>query len=342
MHFIGGFVAGSAPQIGYNSMLQELALNGHLMVASPLQFNNFFDHHSMANDVQRSFYKCYTQSILPMLGTIGSDVPVLGLSHSLGGKMRVLNECNVDDLPTVSTCANIYLAFNNFDSKQSIDMTASQISSTSPDIKRAMEMVGSPEIQKVLSIARSSPISGLKDVVSSNLPKNTLEAMGNLFSDEINGKINDIFAGVDSKINNLLEEALSSIQIPEFTPNAATTWKLLETDYDNPSNIIFQFKEDTIDQSPELVFYLRRRGFMPLLLSCEGNHLTPNNAGDRKELEFKKILLKQINMQAEASWGKADALRKRSRSSVNSFLLPGGADGGRQLPLKGSWDTDNF
>jgi hypothetical protein len=83
IHFVGGFVAGSAVTVTYGRMLTALANNGHLIIATPIPAVDL-NHARVAADVATSFTKCYNANVKPLLGAFGKDVPIFGLSHSLG------------------------------------------------------------------------------------------------------------------------------------------------------------------------------------------------------------------------------------------------------------------
>lgn len=324
IHFIGGFLAGSAPNIGYNYMLQELANKGHLIVASPLPVLNILNHLDAAESVQSSFYTCYQQSLKPILGDTWSNVPIIGLSHSLGGKIRILDECNPKNNRRIPTCANIFLAFNNFDARQSLDMTAN----ASPELKKVMEAVQSPEVQRLLNLAKSG--SPVKDAFTNNNP---FESVTNMLSNTLNERLGSIFSDVDSRLNDLFNDFPAF----DFTPTAAETWALLQERYFNPSNILIKFEDDDIDQSAELSRALQLRGFTPLMLTVKGTHVTPNVlvpnvGGEEASLAFNRVLGAQVNAIAEDNWGKS------YRVKANERYLPDG----RAKRGEASWDTDNY
>ena len=329
VHFIGGFVAGSAPSLAYNSMLQELANRGHMVVASPLPPMNSFNHMECAEIIQRSFIQCYNQHLLPILGSSASAVPVIGLSHSLGGKIRILAECNPKRVNQIETCANVFLAFNNFDARQSLDLTTAKMSQLSPELKRLADTIQSPEVQRIVEAARKSPLNGIREALAqgASSSKDPIDVMSSLFSDALNERISSIFSDVDSRVTNLFND----LQRLEFIPSSQETWRMLESEYDNPSNVIFKFKDDDIDQSDDLAFYLRKRGFFPLLLTCNGNHLTPNLAGDLSSSEFMNTLVAQIAGIADYNWGQG---RVRSASRTSTRYLPEGR-GDR-------WNSDEY
>jgi hypothetical protein len=89
VHFVGGFVAGSAATVTYGTMLSCLAANGHMVVVTPIPAVES-NHGKVAAEASSSFTNCYNQQLLPLLGGAGVYVPIFGLSHSLGGKLTVI------------------------------------------------------------------------------------------------------------------------------------------------------------------------------------------------------------------------------------------------------------
>ena len=63
-----------------------------------------------------------------LIGPRGREVPVIGLSHSLGGKLMALSNSRKQDRRKVPPkAANIFLAFNNYSLKQSIALSQDQL-----------------------------------------------------------------------------------------------------------------------------------------------------------------------------------------------------------------------
>lgn len=319
VHFIGGFLVGSAPSIGYNYMLQELASKGHLVVASPLPVS--LNHQEVARAIQDSFNKCYSSDISRILGSAVTDVPVIGLSHSLGGKIRILIESSSSSVRSTedrksATCANVYLAFNNYDAKQSLDLMGSVLSNASPEMKKVVE---SPEVQRVLALTRKNPISNIRSALGTS--PSSFGPAATLFSDVIKESIGDILDDVDDRLSSLFNDY-------EFRPSASETWSMFDRAYANPSNVIFQFEDDQIDQSKELQTRLEGSTYSPLLLRVKGGHGTPCavSADSAATLEFNKILGVQIGKLADDNWGKGAGAGNRGR-----LYLPDGT----------KWDSDD-
>ena len=65
VHFLGGFVAGSA--VAYGETLSDIADAGYLVVVSPIPAVQT-NHSSIATDVATTFAQCYKNRLLPLMG----------------------------------------------------------------------------------------------------------------------------------------------------------------------------------------------------------------------------------------------------------------------------------
>lgn len=112
VHFLGGAFVAAAPQLTYRSLLEHLAEQGYVVVATP--FVNTLDHLAIARDVAQSFSRAleYVQTrILQKRYT-----PIYGVGHSMGCKLHLL----VGSLYQQERAGNILISFNNFPARRSI------------------------------------------------------------------------------------------------------------------------------------------------------------------------------------------------------------------------------
>jgi Protein of unknown function (DUF1350) len=332
IHFIGGFVAGNAPSVGYNYMLQDLAEKGHLIIASPVPIS--INHQEIADSIQTSFFNCYNTNIMQILGNSMTSVPVIGLSHSLGGKIRVLIEANRNSAKCIPTSANVYLAFNNYEAKQSLEMMGALLSTVSPELKKVVDSLQSSDLKGYMSLTNLNPIPTIKNVMGSRSAErggdketspsggNTFESVAGMFTDILSDSLNDLLENVDERIKGAFEY--------DFIPTAEKTWSIFESTYNNPSNILVQFEDDEIDQSNELSMKLTRSSFTPLLLKAKGNHVTPCAVGPDSiaTTDFIKLLGQQMGRLADDNWGRAV-----SRGG-GRYILPSGRADSKE------WDSD--
>ena len=84
LHFLGGTIVGAAPQVMYRYMLERLANEGFLVVATPYSLS--FDHLATCDIVIEKF-----ERIAPMLARQYGAVPVVGVGHSCGVSITATN-----------------------------------------------------------------------------------------------------------------------------------------------------------------------------------------------------------------------------------------------------------
>jgi hypothetical protein len=115
VHFLGGAFVGSAPQLVYDYLLQQLASAGFAVVATP--YTTIPDHRETAIAALRSL-----QQVLPQLDAI--SIPRFGLGHSLGCKLHLLGSCWEQSDPWQKSLpprqGNILMAYSNASLRRSI------------------------------------------------------------------------------------------------------------------------------------------------------------------------------------------------------------------------------
>ena len=103
VHFLGGALVGAAPDITYRYVLEELAQEGYLIVATP--YNLSFDHLKTCDAVISKF-----ERVAPALARQYGAIPVVGVGHSCGSLLHILITSLFPDTPRA---ANALLSFNN-------------------------------------------------------------------------------------------------------------------------------------------------------------------------------------------------------------------------------------
>ncbi|NJN22730.1 MAG: DUF1350 family protein [Leptolyngbya sp. RL_3_1] len=133
VHFLGGAFVASAPHITYRQLLETVAKQGYLVVATP--FINTFDHRAIAQEVHITFDQAlhYLQSRVLQ----GRDLPIYGIGHSMGCKVHLL----LNSLYDGRRAGNLLMAFNNYSAKRSIPLL-DQVMALSPSLR--VEFTPSP------------------------------------------------------------------------------------------------------------------------------------------------------------------------------------------------------
>lgn len=142
LHFLGGAFVSAAPSVTYRWLLEHLAAQGYLIVATP--FLNTFDHEAIAEEVLITFGQAL-RYLDQRLGINDPYLPVYGLGHSMGCKVHLL----INSLWEVERAGNIYLSFNNYAAKRSIPFLE-QVVQFSP----ALDVEFTPNPEATLALVR--------------------------------------------------------------------------------------------------------------------------------------------------------------------------------------------
>ena len=335
IHFVGGFVAGSAVTVTYGRMLASLANSGHLIVATPIPAVDL-NHGGVANDVSTAFTNCYRSNVLPLLGKLGPEVPIFGLSHSLGGKLVVLMNSKKEARKSLPPrVGNIFLAFNNYGVQENIELGRAQAAKASPEVQKILEAVNRPDVQRLFQTAKDnkmvsdvfssffkSPAGPSKPIAEGEADGSTASGAGPTPGDFLSEAVNNLGAqlGIDirQKVAEFTNDASDRL---EFIPSSEETWQLLLDGYNIQKNVLVKFDDDEIDQSIELAVNLRKRGCDANIRSLSGNHLTPNVlvagvGGDTASAPFVNDMINLFNRMSDDAWLEIE--RRRSEK----FKLP--------------------
>ncbi|MFQ6636774.1 hypothetical protein Gotur_012960 [Gossypium turneri] len=270
VHFIGGIFVGAAPQLTYRLFLERLSekewghtynmlllppgqeavgakyltlLMGVLVIATP--YASGFDYFFIADEVQFKFDRC-----LRFLQETVHDLPTFGIGHSLGSVIHLL----IGSRYGLQRSGNVLMAFNNKEASvaiplfspvlvpmaQSIGPFLSQIAST-PTIRMGAELT----LKQLESL--SPPI--MKQV----LP--LVEQLPPLYMDLVKGR-------------------------EDFAPKPEETRQLIKSYYGISRNLLIKFKDDTIDETPNLAQVLSSESAISSMLDMSirllpGDHGLP-------------------------------------------------------------------
>jgi hypothetical protein len=129
IHFLGGAFVATAPQVTYRCLLETLAKQGYVIVATP--FVNTLDHGAIARNVLNRF-----ESILERLQQTNQlsvgYLPIYGIGHSMGCKLHLL----IGSLFNVNRAGNILISYNNYPANQAIPFLEQLQISAAPFFKQ--------------------------------------------------------------------------------------------------------------------------------------------------------------------------------------------------------------
>ncbi|HEY9908532.1 MAG TPA: DUF1350 family protein [Thermosynechococcaceae cyanobacterium] len=136
LHFLGGAFVATAPHITYRRLLERLALQGYVVVATP--FVNTFDHRAIAQTVLRNFDRAVAQLYDTQLRR--RSLPVYGVGHSMGCKLHLLT----GSLFGAERAGNILVSFNNYSARDAVPLVEQFTAVFSQFSAEAMEFTPSP------------------------------------------------------------------------------------------------------------------------------------------------------------------------------------------------------
>ena len=298
IHFVGGFLAGSsAVTVAYNGILMSLAESGHLIVATPIPPFSI-DHGNVAKNIASQFTNVYNNDIRKLVGNRQlDDIPVIGLSHSLGGKLTALMNSRKEDRKMLPLKAgNIFLSFNNYGVQDTSAMGFKQAKRVSPDVEKFIGMASRPEVKQAFEAVKDSSLlnnifnkatSALRDDPRVSL-SGAIGALGDQLGVDIAKRVEEFSKDLQGQIDASVNSIPTDI---EFDPSPDATWAFMQAGYNVQHNVAIQFQDDDIDQSMDLAMNLRKRGCDINVKTLQGNHLTPltpttlqqnkrNNRGD--------------------------------------------------------------
>ncbi|HEY9698793.1 MAG TPA: DUF1350 family protein [Trichocoleus sp.] len=114
IHFLGGAFVATAPHVTYRSLLEFLAMQGYVIIATP--FVNTMDHTTIAQRVLRLSNLAIDQVQTQILRN--RSLPIYGIGHSMGCKLHLL----IGSLFPQERAGNILISFNNYPAKRSIPL----------------------------------------------------------------------------------------------------------------------------------------------------------------------------------------------------------------------------
>lgn len=113
VHFLGGAFVAAAPQVTYRFLLEYLARERYVVIATP--FVNTLNHGEMAQEALNRFEQiCDRLYVTGQLRKRG--LPVYGVGHSMGCKLHLL----ISSLFNVKRAGNVLMAYNNYPARRSI------------------------------------------------------------------------------------------------------------------------------------------------------------------------------------------------------------------------------
>lgn len=226
LHFLGGAIVGAAPHISYRYLLERLAEEGYLIVATPYDLS--FDHLATCDAVLSRF-----ETIAGDLALTYGALPVIGVGHSCGALLQLLITSLFPDTPRA---ANALISYNNKPVQEAVPV---------------FEEVVAPFFTYVAARNATNRRNG-GEIISLGLELAKTGVTGKLPSDDLLTKAMKIAVFPPAMDDNIKDK---EIQVPDFVREAYTTLigpPVSALSQAGLTPVVFDFLE-TLEQIPKLI-----------------------------------------------------------------------------------------
>jgi hypothetical protein len=324
IHFTGGTFFGSAPNLWYRQLLQDIVKNTQCAVIatsipvtllqSPLQ------HVKLAKKVQQQFQTAWKDVLYDEYGEELQNVPVCGMGHSLGARLMVvlatlgaLPEPKAGKKPRIGPPfykSAVLVSFTNYGAAAGIPGIY-QLNKAS----RKMEEDASSTSKNGRSSNKSRQRRADDWLDDDDYESD--EDWGELFSE-----LQDAVLGQAGRVQTALTPSSQEL---EFFPTPEQLWTALGEDsrYSIPQTLVVQFDNDEIDQSSKLALALTETSDVKFA-RIRGTHLTPVSVQEDEAVagsssDISKAWFQQINSRAgRVLWA---VLKGRQQADSNEIAL---------------------
>jgi Protein of unknown function (DUF1350) len=235
IHFLGGALVGAAPHVSYRYVLERLADEGYLIVATPYSLS--FDHLSTCDAILSRF-----ENIAPTIARTYGALPVVGVGHSCGALLQLLITSLFPDTPRA---ANALISYNNKPVSEAVPL---------------FEEVVAPFFTYVAARNDTNRPDGI-EVLSTGLELAKVMTLGKLPSDRLLNKaiklaIPPFLTGMMKTSDNVdVESNRNKVKIPMAVRDAFATFALpIQSGLVGAgvTPLVYDFFE-TLEQIPKLI-----------------------------------------------------------------------------------------
>ena len=267
VHFLGGAFVGVAPHFAYRFLLESLADEGYVIIATPYKLT--FSYVDLCAEIEARS-RVASEALREQYG----GVPLVGLGHSCGALLHVLLSAAFPQDP--GPAVNVLISYNNKPAREAIqeyDRVVAPFARTVSE-RGAVQLTLRGVIETLADQAE-----GLAHNISrTNLAPRFVGA-------ELLPLARQGLPGVEQVVELIetIGRGDAAGTPPEFVPSPAETRVLAAGRYRVPRTTLIRFDDDSLDQTPDLYDALQQREGADMagrarvveMVSLGGTHLTP-------------------------------------------------------------------
>ena len=262
IHFIGGAFVGASPQLSYRSFLEKLCERGRaIVIATPYAL--LFDQLRCAEEAQFRYDRCLRELCSPSpkvrpetaaaLASVDIEgLPSFGVGHSLGSLLHLMIGSRYAT-GSPGAGGNVLLSFNNKPVAEAVPVFWGPFAPLTSSAAGVIEQV------------RKGPLGGAADLVTESLKSASPPLVRQILPlvEQVQPLIAEVSAGAS-----------------DFMPPPEESRRLIRQYYGVNRNMLIKFREDSIDETPELAQLLQTKsaisGTLDLTVkTLGGDHVRP-------------------------------------------------------------------
>jgi len=281
IHFIGGAFVGAASQLAYAPLLEALSERGALIITSP--YATTFNYYTAVDDIHSKTQRCM-KALGPQATTL---LPSFGVGHSLGSLMHLLI-CSRYIVPRAGNCL---LSFNNRPATDAIPVLSPVIAPYTRALRPILNQLATSPLRSGVEQWIDTFRSLAPSTVQQALP--ILEQLAPIFLDVAEG-------------------------VEEFSPSPEQTRTAIKNGYSVPKNLLIRFKDDEIDETPQLASVLQSSAAASANLeltvkTMEGDHIRPlqQDLSGRLPPDLARVASAAAS-QGESFWGQVGVMANQA------------------------------
>ncbi|KAL1530325.1 hypothetical protein AB1Y20_001234 [Prymnesium parvum] len=263
VHFLGGAFVGAAPQLCYSELLERLASEGYVVVATPYELK--FDYLRLCEEVLRRTEPSH-QQLCEEFG----DLPLVGVGHSCGALLHVIATSifrTTGGFADIPRKANVLISFNNKRASDAVPFFSALVT---------------PAASSLLQLEKGVPLAVTQAILRARTQLKLIATGGN----KQEGKPPGLADGRAKELASLAVQTLPIIEqiVPilreidsgckEFSPTPSDTREAVALLYNSDNTLILRFDQDTIDESPQLAAMMQGVSGVRMQV-LPGSHVTP-------------------------------------------------------------------
>ena len=293
LHFVGGTFFGSSPKLWYRKLLEGIVTTTPCTIVAtsiPVTlFKNPLQHVTLSRRLQRSFENAYLDVLQDEYGDL-SDVPVVGMGHSLGARLLMVaatlgQSGNSDIVPNYQSY--ILMSFTNYGASVSVpgvEQLLSQRNSLDDEEERWGRSGGRRRRRQKEQEQRRRQQEAYerrgRQRRSRRSPYDDDDDEFDWGEDDWQ-ELEETVRTQATKVRNALTPKSEEL---EFFPSPDQLWKAISVykRYEIPKTLLVQFEDDVVDQGSRLANSLKNVSDVKFA-RLKGYHLTPVSTDSENE-----------------------------------------------------------